>query len=327
MSLAATSLEQSNNKLLADIVVAPLNSLAITEISGEDRRSYLQGQVTCDVNQLLPGHYQWGAQCDFKGKVWTTFLLSENAETLLMLHGQASQSPALAELKKFAAFAKAEINDQTEQWQRFGIMGDKATTLLKTCYSKLPDSNETVVACSDGLIFYIPSPKPRYLLLLPTGAVLPAPLNAAPQESEQLWQLLDIEAGYPNLEPPLIQKYVPQMLNLQALGGISFKKGCYIGQETVARMKYLGKNKRTMFILQGNFGAEVQAGSELEQATNDSWRPAGLVLSAVSINGSGKLLAVMPSDSSADSEYRIKTEADSRVTIAPLPYPLVEQES
>jgi folate-binding protein YgfZ len=322
MSAPITTLVKADSKDLPALVVAELPSLAITTISGEDRLSYLQGQTTCDLNQLKPNHYVFGAQCDFKGKMWSIFRIFADADRLFMLHNETSQSPAVAELKKFAAFSKVAIANDTPNWHCFGIAGSDAATVLSQTYSTLPDANQPVQNIAEGYLLFIPAPVPRYLMMVQKSAVLPAPLQAATQDSEQLWLLLDIEAGLPQLNGPLIQQYVPQMLNLQALDGISFKKGCYIGQETVARMRYLGKNKRAMFLLSGQFEGDIDPGAELELAINDSWRRIGVVVTAVSINGTGKLLAILPIDSEESAHIRLKEQPNSSLRLQPLPYSL-----
>ena len=112
------------------------------------------------------------------------------------------------------------------------------------------------------------------------------------------------------------------MLNIQALDGVSFNKGCYIGQETIARMKYLGKQKRALFRLSGK-AAEVKPATELERKVGDNWRRAGTVIMAVNRSPqSFDLLAVLPSDIEQDTPIRVKGDDDSLLEIHSLPYQL-----
>ena len=148
-------------------------------------------------------------------------------------------------------------------------------------------------------------------LLTEHAAILAAPTRFFQQHIMQ---------GQPYLEQALIGEYVPQNLNLQAIDGISFTKGCYIGQEMVARMKYLGKNKRATFILQADSEETPAAGSDIEVQLEQNWRRSGVVINAVNIQGTLSVLAVLPNDTAPDAHLRLASDAETRFSIQPLPY-------
>jgi hypothetical protein len=131
-------------------------------------------------------------------------------------------------------------------------------------------------------------------------------------------------AGYPGLSAVHRAQFVPQMCNLQALNGISFTKGCYMGQETVARMKYRGGNKRALYILQGQATVAVTPESTLELALEESFRPQGTILEAVQIDGQLLLTAVLPNDTADDAVFRIAEDPQSQLTLVARPYSLEE---
>lgn len=134
---------------------------------------------------------------------------------------------------------------------------------------------------------------------------------------------LEIERVRPQLTVENSQAFVPQMLNIQAWDGVSFDKGCYIGQETIARMKYLGKQKRALFRLSGNVARAVKPGQQLEKAIGENWRRAGTVIMAVNrTDTQTDLLAVLPSNIDADTAIRVQGDDASLLEIHSLPYQL-----
>ena len=296
--------------LPAEPTLFSLTDLAVTRFTGPDRAKYLQGQVTCDVNALLPGQSSLGGHCDPKGKLWSDFHLLCLEESLLMLTKPSVLARQLPELKKFAVFAKVEIGEF--QGEVVGLAGQGTDAWISAQYglreTGLVDGGMAVRVEADRWLLASESP---LALNLPVG-------------DEALWWGLEIKAGLPHLEAVHQGEYIPQMLNLQALEGISFTKGCYMGQETVARAKYRGANNRALFVLTGSAGGPVASGDALEIQLGDNWRRSGLVLNAWQQQGQVWLTAVLPKDTEADARFRLKQEEGSSLTLQPLPYPLAD---
>ncbi|MEB6607019.1 MULTISPECIES: tRNA-modifying protein YgfZ [Aeromonas] len=296
--------------LPAEPTLFSLTDLAVTRFTGPDRAKYLQGQVTCDVNALLPGQSSLGGHCDPKGKLWSDFHLLCLEESLLMLTKPSVLARQLPELKKFAVFAKVEIGEF--QGEVVGLAGQGTDAWISAQYglreTGLVDGGMAVRVEADRWLLASESP---LALKLPVG-------------DEALWWGLEIKAGLPHLEAVHQGEYIPQMLNLQALEGISFTKGCYMGQETVARAKYRGANNRALFVLAGSVGGPVASGDALEIQLGDNWRRSGLVLNAWQQQGQVWLTAVLPKDTEADARFRLKQEEGSSLTLQPLPYPLAD---
>ncbi|PJG59672.1 tRNA-modifying protein YgfZ [Aeromonas cavernicola] len=286
-----------------------LTQLAITRISGQDRGKYLQGQVTCDVNALHPGEQTLGGHCDPKGKLWSNFRLLCLEECLLLLTSPSVLDRQLPELKKFAIFAKVEI--ATDERHATGIAGTGSDAWIAAQFgldqSGLIDGGMAVKIEQD-----------RWLLVSNPQA------DALAQGDESLWWGLDIKAGLPHMAAVHQGEFIPQMLNLQALDGICFTKGCYMGQETVARAKYRGANNRALFLLTGTANEPVSAGDTLEIQLGDNWRRSGMVLNAWQQSGQLWLTAVLPKDTEANAQFRLKQEEHSRLSLHPLPYALTE---
>ncbi len=297
--------------LASSPMLYPLGDRGVIGLTGADRTKYLQGQVTCDVNRLNAGDATPGGHCDSKGKLWAPFWLANLGEQLLLVLNQSLLARQLPELKKFAVFANTEVEDVTAHWQVFGLAGEGLSHWLN---NHVGDGN----LWQGGIV--MPVAAEHALLLLPLDAEVPE----LPRGSEQEWQGLMIHAGLPDMDAGHQGEYIPQMLNLQAIGGISFTKGCYMGQETVARAKYRGANKKAMFILAGTASDSIAANQDLELQLGDNWRRAGTVLSVWQQDGDCLLTAVLNKDLEADAVFRLKGQDDSRLTLQPLPYDLVD---
>nr|WP_305121705.1 tRNA-modifying protein YgfZ [Aeromonas sp. SG16] len=286
-----------------------LTKIAITRLSGQDRVKYLQGQVTCDVNALQPGQSTLGGHCDPKGKLWSDFRLLCLEESLLLLTTPSVLERQLPELKKFAVFSKVEI--AADERHATGLAG-KGTDAWVAAQFGLEQSG----LVAGGMAVKIE--QDRWLLVSSEQA------DALPAGDESLWWGLEIKAGLPHMEAVHQGEFIPQMLNLQALDGICFNKGCYMGQETVARAKYRGANNRALFLLAGSASEPVNAGDTLEIQLGDNWRRSGMVLNAWQHQGQVWLTAVLPKDTEADARFRLKQEESSQLTLQPLPYELTE---
>ncbi|WP_321149464.1 tRNA-modifying protein YgfZ [Aeromonas jandaei] len=286
-----------------------LTKIAITRLSGQDRVKYLQGQVTCDVNALQPGQSTLGGHCDPKGKLWSDFRLLCLEESLLLLTTPSVLERQLPELKKFAVFSKVEI--AADERHATGLAG-KGTDAWVAAQFGLEQSG----LIAGGMAVKIE--QDRWLLVSSEQA------DALPAGDESLWWGLEIKAGLPHMEAVHQGEFIPQMLNLQALDGICFNKGCYMGQETVARAKYRGANNRALFLLAGSASEPVNAGDTLEIQLGDNWRRSGMVLNAWQHQGQVWLTAVLPKDTEADARFRLKQEESSQLTLQPLPYELTE---
>ncbi|WP_259237349.1 tRNA-modifying protein YgfZ [Aeromonas sp. BIGb0445] len=285
-----------------------LTDYAVVRLTGEDRVKYLQGQVTCDVSALAPGQSSLGGHCDAKGKLWGDFRLYCLTDSLLLQTKRSLLARQLPELKKFAVFAKVDI--QQSDWTSLAIAGTGTDGWVASQFGL----GETGLI-PQGMAVRVATD--RWLLVCEQDPAL-----TLPEGEPALWWALDILAGIPHLEAVHQGEYIPQMINLQALGGISFTKGCYMGQETVARAKYRGASNRSLFVLAGEATAPVASGDTLELQLGENWRRGGLVLNAWQQDGRVWLTAVLPKDTEADAVYRLKQEEGSRLHLQPLPYSL-----
>lgn len=315
--ISAEQLAQLSNELAAAFV-SPLPAFQLLKIEGPDRQKFLQGQITADVDQLTAENFLRTAHCDAKGKMWGTALLWQAGETVFWLAFRDELQASLQQFKKYGVFSKASFTDAQAEYAVFGIGGSDSAALLTALGYPQPASGE-LHPVNDGFLLGL---APDHFILVLTHPAANQLMHAHPDKlaAPTRWLAQQIQHGIPFLEQAVIGEYIPQQLNLQALDAISFTKGCYMGQEMVARTKYRGINKRAMYLLSAQTDHTPTAGTDIEIALGDNWRRSGVVVNAVNIAGQLQLLAVLPNDISADEQFRLADDEQTSVKLAPLPY-------
>ena len=273
-----------------------LTQYQLIEAHGADAEKYLQGQLTTDVVRLASGATTLTAHCDPKGKMNEIYrLFKVSSEQFFLLIKKDLLPSGLDALKKYAVFSKVSFD--LRDWQIIGVIGEKCGKITPHFSLKI-----------DGQ---------RSILL--NEIELSVNFNG----DEKIWDVADIQAGLPTLSPQTQNEFIPQALNLQAIEqAISFTKGCYIGQETVARAKYRGANKRAMFIFKAQTQQEVEIGSEIEMQIESNWRKTGTITSAVNLDGVLWLQVVMNNDTTAKQKFRLLNGVPLEYVV--LPYSLGE---
>ncbi|MGB3725566.1 MAG: tRNA-modifying protein YgfZ [Glaciecola sp.] len=312
--------------------VAPLSNLAIVEVSGEQRHEYLHGQLTVATHSFSADHARLTAHCDFKGKMFAALYISEyNGAFLLTMHPDAAEQ-SVAQLKKYGVFSKVDITESTSL-KAFGLAGDTQQQALSVLFEDLTSQHMAVCSNEYGQVITFNDTSLRFLCLLNANGethlqnALQAHVGTAEFGHESNWEALEISAGLANVQAASMSEFVPQMLNFQALNAIDFDKGCYMGQEVVARTKFLGKNKRATFILHASASARPEqavVGANVEIQIEDNWRRGGIINRISASNEQILALAVMANDTEAGSVVRLK-DTDLLFTVMPLPYALDEQ--
>lgn len=301
--------------------ICTLPQLGVISLSGEEAVKYLQGQVTANIETLPPQHATLACHCDFKGKTWSIMTVLHHADALMAIMHPQSLQASLAELKKFGVFSKVDIADASAQWQLLGGRGTALEDTLRSLFGDVPGGHMQVRDNSTGSCIQIGNDAPRYLLMLkPDAATAMLEQHSAMQVESEAWEVLEIAEGYPNIQTATSNEYVPQMLNMQALDAIDFKKGCYLGQEVVARTKYLGKNKRAAFLLHAESDQVLPAGDTLESQVGDNWRRAGTVIRASVWQNQLWMLAVLANDTQIGATLRRKEQPELHCSVVPLPY-------
>lgn len=296
-----------------------LDDWQLIRVDGFDAKKYLQGQITADMDKLSAENYLFAAHCDAKGKVWSNLILLQIAESYFYIERASVVEKQIAELKKYAMFSKVTIGVE-QQLTMVGVAGENARTQLAAYFSQLPNENKPVVQQEGITLVLLPQPTERFILIGEpdvlnniTQQLTQNEINQA--ESEQ-WQALDIEAGYPIIDMPSTNEFLPQAINLQLINGISFDKGCYCGQEMVARAQFRGMNKRALFHLAGQSESFPNIGDGLELKLGENWRETGKILSVVRLdNGQLWVQAVLSNDTDETAQFRIKDDLMSSLTL------------
>jgi len=303
-------------------IVAPLDHLGVLRISGEDAKAFLQGQLSCDVAGVGANSATYGAHCSPKGRMLANFLLwREDTEFLMAL--SLDIAPALQkQIAKYVLRSKVEISDVSAAIALTGAGGPQAEEALSAIVPDIPKKpngvfrqtgGATVIRLADG----------RFILSTEESAVaaLRRKLSGALEPVEaRLWRWLDIRNGLPWITAATQDELVPQMANLERIGGVSFDKGCYTGQEVVARSQHLGKLKRRMFL--ANVSARAQAGDKL-YGEDLGDQASGIVVNAeASPDGGTDLLAVVQTASREASTVHLRSLDGPELRFLPLPYTL-----
>ncbi|GJJ79825.1 hypothetical protein PcPA57_05450 [Pasteurella canis] len=285
---------------MQDFIACDLQQYTLIEIKGEDAEKFLQGQLTCDVSQLAEGASTLTAHCDPKGKVTSLFrLIRTEAQCFYLLIKKNLLPTALEQLKKYAVFSKVSFTEL--DWHIIGLAGQK---IINAC-DEVPAK----------IRLHLNSQQPRMILLHPT------PLDITPNAAHPAWDLLDIQDGIPMLSTETQGEFIPQALNLQSLeDAISFQKGCYIGQEIVARAKYRGANKRAMFTFVAHSQDIPELRSEIEIQLETNWRKTGSIINVANFEGTLWLQVVLNNQIEEGSQFRLSEQTE--LTPFALPYQL-----
>ncbi|MGH8450024.1 YgfZ/GcvT domain-containing protein [Pseudomonas sp.] len=297
----------------------PLSHEGVLAVRGADAAKFLQGQLTCNLNYLSDTQASLGARCTQKGRMQSSFRILLQGDGVLLAMATELLEPQLADLKKYAVFSKSKLTDESAAWARFGLAN--ADQALAGLGLELPAETDSIVR-TDSLIAIRVSPG-RAELWTPAdqGEAVRTQLAAQLEEAElNEWLLGQIRAGIGQVMPQTRELFIPQMLNLQAVGGVSFKKGCYTGQEIVARMQYLGKLKRRQYRVALTDQALPEPGSEIFSPTHNS-SVGEVVLAARSTAGS-ELLAVLSADAVEDNNLHLGSLDGPRLELLTLPYEL-----
>ena len=291
-------------------VIAPLTQFCLIGCTGDDARKFLHAQLTSDVNHLEATGAQYSAWCSAKGRMLASLLLfRRGAEYLALLSTDLSEF-LLKRLQIYVLRSKVSLADRSADYTLLGLAGPRAAVVLENAGLTAPATVRGVAEFADGAVIRLD--EQRYLILAAAihtwqklSAVLP-PVGAP------VWQWLDIQAGIPWITAATREAFVPQMLDFDRIGGVSFHKGCYPGQEVVARARYLGKVKRHLYRTRA--AAPLAAGGSIFPAATPD-RACGQIVSAAAAPGGGydalaviledalgqcKLHAALPGDSSTE---------------------------
>ncbi len=308
--------------------IYPLETYEFIRISGADSKSFLQGQLSCNTDLLSAKRSLSGALCNLKGRVIADFRLLERNEEIILQCAAGMAGKIHATLSKYAVFSKVELeqlnSDSSSKPTVLGCMEDSVDSAVSLLQLKLPDAPDEVCQGTDCSVIRLPGSAKRAEIWFHESTAKSA-LLASPDLSVsndlRAWSRVEIEAGIIHVTPQLSEEYTPQLLNYDISGLIDFKKGCYTGQEIVARMFYRGTAKKRLFL--ANSSHRITENSRVvEQGSVDSIESSGSGILAYSNDETPALLLAVLASESAESgqEYRLSDQPDSAVRIQSLPY-------
>jgi tRNA-modifying protein YgfZ len=255
-------------------VLCNLSHLGLLEISGADAVTFLQGQVTNDVKLLIGqdniSYAHYSAYCNPKGRMLALFLAFAHYDHLHLQFNRELLEPIMKRLKMYVMRSKVEIKDVTDSIVRFGIDGLEASQILASSLAKTPSQVYELITLDNATILKLPSANGERFEIFTDATNAPLIWDTLKSHCKVVekshWDWLEIQAGIPDIELKTQEQFVPQMLNLDILNGINFKKGCYTGQEIVARTHYLGSVKRRTYLAEITSDSAPNAGDKVLDA-------------------------------------------------------------
>ena len=301
-------------------VVCDLEPLHLLTVSGPDATAFLQGQLSCDVTTLEAGAARLGTFNSPKGRVLANFVLWRDSAFdgyTVLLAGDIAEAVA-KRLRMYVLRSKVTIADVSDATQRIGIGGPNASAALRTAVDAVPAQFEVRAV---GNMSLIGLPGPRFIALAPkadAGLVAAFATDATPA-SFDVWRWLTIRSGMPVITAATQDAFVAQAANLDILGGIDFQKGCYTGQEIIARTQYLGRLKERTYLFHVD-AADVAAGQKIFSSAFEG-QASGTVINAAPAPGGGSdLLAVLQIAAAERGDARLFAPDGPPLVPLPLPY-------
>ncbi|MBG9386937.1 CAF17-like 4Fe-4S cluster assembly/insertion protein YgfZ [Caenimonas aquaedulcis] len=295
--------------------VTPLSHLGVIVVEGDDAATFLQGQMTQDFALLDMAHARLSAYCTAKGRMQASFIGIRTAPTaFLLVMSRDILAPTLKRLSMFVLRAKARLRDATPDHALYGVAGDAVTR-------NLPAAGEPWDRMDIGpasfVRLYPADGQARALAIAPAGS---APPEGATMD-ESRWQWGDVRAGVATITAPIVEALVPQMLNYESVGGVNFKKGCYPGQEVVARSQFRGTLKRRAWLAHGD--APMSVGQELFH-DSDAEQPCGVIAQAAAAPAGGwDAIVSLQLAATAGGAVTLGAPDGPRLLLQPPPYPLL----
>jgi folate-binding protein YgfZ len=305
----------------------PLTQFGVIDASGDDAASFLHGQLTNDTQHLEAANARLSGYCSAKGRLLASFLSWRSGETIRLLVSKDVQAAVQKRLSMFVLRAKAKLTDASGELAVVGLAGD-VRKALSGVFDAVPDGVHVKVDGPAGALIRVPDAlgRLRYLWVGPKAEVearLPVLDGKLTRASAAVWDWLDIRAGEPRITQPVMEQFVPQMVNFDVLGGVNFRKGCYPGQEVVARSQYRGTIKRRTAL--ANVTGELESvlpGAEVFHS-DDPGQPCGMVVNAASApDGGVDVLVEVKLSALETGSVHLGAAEGPVLTFLPLPYAL-----
>lgn len=291
------SLESLQNRLPTQGIF-DLSDLGTITITGEKAKQFLQGQVTCNLEEVTPTQSRLAAYCNIKGRVIGFFRIIECDSHYLLIMDKDIIEIVAKTLRKYAVFSGVTVEIASPFSQSIGIL-DKNPAFTEFTF---PEELDQVISTESYTAYRMPGTLPRWVLLVRTNVT---PILAALFQNRENWDALNILTGFPTLTQSTSAQFTPHRLGLIRLNAVSFKKGCYLGQEIVARTQYLGQAKG------GLYWAEIDSAQQYPPNTplfDSQQQIIGHIMNSVLIDGNSTLILAVLNQSAAPSDILFRHE-------------------
>ena len=292
--------------------ITAIAHLAIIKVTGKDAVQFLQGQLTCNINEITQSNSFFSAFCNAKGRTISTLLILKNADSFLLILPNELVEKVIGKLQMYILRSDVQLSNVTDELCIMGITSNNTAL-----FTQMPETSFAVTNNSE-IIIKLPSNENRFLLISSVAIVKSLWTHFIQHHNFSMsnsnsWLYQDISAGLPWLTEDSSEEYIPQMLNIDKLGGISFNKGCYTGQEIIARTHYLGKAKRELFLAECNSIA-LQDNEPLI-ITNENGQAIGKVLSIQPGTQNYKMLIVIAVTEAKSENLMVNNSNQARINI------------
>jgi folate-binding protein YgfZ len=307
-------------------VIVPLVHLGLIRVTGEDAAVFLHNLFSNDVKGLTADTARLNSFCTAKGRMLASFLTWREAGGDVLLQPAAEVTAGLhKKLSMYVLRSRARLIDASAEFCQFGLAGPQATNALLAGGLPAPEAPLAVAHAGDATVIRLEASRLIVVLPAPAAAERFAALVGAGlvPAGTSVWQSLDIVAGWPLITGTTQEEFVPQMANFELLGGVSFNKGCYPGQEIVARTQYLGKLKKRMYRAFVASGERPAAGTDLYSPDVGEQSCGKVVTAAPQAAGGYEILAVMQMSSHEGNDVHLGAPGGPKIEFRPLPYAVV----
>ena len=325
------SFSQQNDETTTEghSILCDLSHYAIFRASGSDASNFLQGQLSNDINQVNESRSQLSAYCSPKGRALALLRIIKQGEDYLLILPAEIAEKTINRLKMFILRSDVSIENASDAFFHFGVCGKNASESISAALAtkELPTETDQASLLDGTNIIKLAGQPDRYELLGPysearsTWEKLQQTAKAAGHAS---WELQQINAGIPEILTNTSEAFVPQMLNLQLINAVNFKKGCYPGQEIVARTKYLGKLKKRLFLAEIAGNQPLEIGTGIYESGENQQSVGKIVLAAPLTEDTTRILAVLQISSVENQPLSPGQKGGEALKLLELPYSLEE---
>jgi folate-binding protein YgfZ len=301
--------------------ICQLSQFGLIQFFGEEAQVFLHNQLTCDVAGLKPGGSTYGSYCTPKGRVLATFPLWRSEHGFFLQLPSSLCEPIRKQISKYILRSKVKAADASADWVIYGVAGKDASALVQCATGLAPKAVHGVAHSADTMVIWLPGDRYEIVAARENATrIRDILVGGAETTDPDYWEWLDIRAGVPVILPETQEEFVPQMVNLDLIGGVSFEKGCYPGQEIVSRMHHRGTLKQRMYLASIASNGHPQPADKLYSPGFGEQACGTIVNAARSPEAGYEALAVIQISGAERSDIRWKSPTGPALKLLKLPY-------